>query len=300
MVWQDYTEGFSDYLKLEKGVAENTLKAYINDIGKLSDYFSESNKKSPLRITKKDLDEFISSLSELEIAAATQARIISSIKNFFQYLIYDASINENPAALLECPRLSRKLPDPLSISEIELLLDNIDKTTTNGIRNQAMIETMYSCGLRVSELVSLRLSDLNFEEDYITVTGKGNKQRIVPIGSSAKKSIKEYQEKVRSLMVVHREHRDILFLSNRGKGLSRIMVFYIIKDLAQLADIQKCISPHTFRHSFATHLIEGGANLRAVQEMLGHESITTTEIYTHIDRQYLSETLAMYHPHSQR
>lgn len=301
MVWKDYIKGFIHYLKLEKGVAENTLKAYVNDVTKLSDYISEQKQvKSPLRTTKKDLESFLQSLSELEIAAATQARIISSIKNFFQYLVYDASLTENPAALLECPRLSRKLPEPLSIEEIDLLINQIDIKKTNGIRNRAMIETMYSCGLRVSELITLRISDLNLDEEYITIIGKGNKERIVPIGTKAKFDIKEYMEKVRSLTLPNREYRDTLFLNNRGKGLSRTMVFYIIKNLAQLADIPKSISPHTFRHSFATHLIEGGANLRAVQEMLGHESITTTEIYTHIDRQYLSETLAMYHPHAQK
>lgn len=301
MVWKDYIEGFSNYLKLEKGVAENTLKAYINDINKLSNFLcEEGHAKSPLRVEKCDLDSFLESLSEIEVATATQARIISSINNFFQYLIYDGSINENPAELLECPRLSRKLPEPLSIEEIDLIINSIDISTSNGIRNRAMIETMYACGLRVSELVSLRISDLNFDEDYITVIGKGNKERIVPIGKRAQEYVSDYMKNTRSLLSVHREHRDILFLNNRGKGLSRTMVFYIIKDLALLADIKKNISPHTFRHSFATHLIEGGANLRAVQEMLGHESITTTEIYTHLDRHYLSETLAMYHPHANK
>ncbi|PVX50959.1 integrase/recombinase XerD [Balneicella halophila] len=301
MVWKDCIEGFSNYLKLEKGVAENTLKAYKNDINKLSNYLSVSSQvKSPLRVTKTDLDKFIQSLNEIEVATATQARIISSINNFFEYLIYDGSIKENPASLLESPRLSRKLPEPLSIEEIDLIIDKIDCETKHGIRNKAMIETMYACGLRVSELITLRLSDLNFDEDYITVIGKGNKERIVPIGSRAQKYISEYITNVRSQLASHPEHRDTLFLNNRGKGLSRTMVFYIIKDLAQLADIQKSISPHTFRHSFATHLIEGGANLRAVQEMLGHESITTTEIYTHLDRQYLSETLAMFHPHANK
>ncbi len=300
MVWEDYTKGFSDYLKLDKGVAENTQKAYVNDVQKLADYLSEKRIKSPLKVEKKDLDDFVDSLGKLEIAATTQARIISSVKNFFQYLIYDDSLNENPAELLESPRLSRKLPDPLSIEEINQIIAEIDTNTSNGVRNLAIVETMYSCGLRVSEIIALRISDLNFEEDYITVIGKGNKERIVPIGRKAKQCINEYLSNIRSILRIHPEHRDTLFLNNRGKGLSRIMVFYIIKELAKLADIQKNISPHTFRHSFATHLIEGGANLRAVQEMLGHESITTTEIYTHIDRQYLQETLAMYHPHSQR
>lgn len=299
MIWKEYIEGFSNYLKLEKGVADNTLKAYVNDVCKLSTYLGEqSQHRSPLRVEKHDLDAFLQSLSEIEIAAATQARIISSIKNFFQYLVYDASLEENPAALLECPRLSRKLPEPLSIEEIDLLIAQIDCETKNGIRNRAMIETMYASGLRVSELITLRISDLNMDEDYIRVIGKGNKERIVPIGQKAQEYITDYIQTIRLPMTAHHEHRDTLFLNNRGKGLSRTMVFYIIKDLAQLAEIQKCISPHTFRHSFATHLIEGGANLRAVQEMLGHESITTTEIYTHIDRQYLRETLAMYHPHA--
>lgn len=301
MVWQDYIEGFTSYLQLEKGVADNTLKAYVNDVTKLSNYLSEhTHIKSPLRASPKDLENFLQSLGELEIAAATQARIISSIKNFFQYLVYDASIAENPSTLLECPRLSRKLPEPLSTEEIDHLIAQIDIEKANGIRNRAMIETMYSCGLRVSELITLRISDLNLDEEYITVIGKGNKERIVPIGSKAQQYINEYRQTIRAATLPHRDHRDTLFLNNRGKGLSRTMVFYIIKDLALLADIKKTISPHTFRHSFATHLVEGGANLRAVQEMLGHESITTTEIYTHIDRQYLRETLAMYHPHAQK
>ncbi len=300
MAWRDYIKGFSNYLKLDKGVAENTQKAYMNDIQKLAGYLCDKAIKSPLKVERKDLDDFVDFLGKLEIATTTQARIVSSVKSFFQYLIYDDSLKENPAELLESPRLSRKLPAPLSIDEINQIIEQIDKTTSNGIRNLAIVETMYACGLRVSEVIALRISDLNFDEDYITVIGKGNKERIVPIGEKAKQCINEYRENIRSSLSIHPEHRDTLFLNNRGKGLSRIMVFYIIKELAKLADIHKNISPHTFRHSFATHLIEGGANLRAVQEMLGHESITTTEIYTHIDRQYLSETLAMYHPHSQK
>ncbi len=301
MVWENYIEGFTNFLTLEKGVAENTLKAYSNDIQKLANYLEgQKQQVTPQHTNKKDLNNFLQSLSELGIAASTQARIISSIKSFFQYLIYDATIEENPAELLECPRLSRKLPEPLSIEEIDAMIDAIDINSKQGIRNKAMLETMYACGLRVSELITLRISDLNFDEDYITIIGKGNKERIVPIGSKAQQYITEYMDGERSATHIHHEHRDTLFLNNRGKGLSRTMVFYIIKDLAVKADITKSISPHTFRHSFATHLIEGGANLRAVQEMLGHESITTTEIYTHLDRQYLSETLAMYHPHAKK
>ncbi len=301
MVWQDYKKGFADFLQLEKSVADNTLKAYLNDVQKLIDYLEDKpSKNTPLKVEKSDLDSFLKSLSELEIAARTQARIISSIKNFFQYLIYDEAIEDNPAELLEAPRLSRKLPEALSIEEIDAMIGKIDCTTKQGVRNRAMIETMYACGLRVSELITLHLSDLNFDEDYITIIGKGNKERIVPIGSKAQEYIEEYIREVRSQIQIHHDFRDTVFLNNRGKGLSRTMVFYIIKDLAVLADIEKNISPHTFRHSFATHLIEGGANLRAVQEMLGHESITTTEIYTHLDRQYLSETLAMYHPHAKK
>ncbi len=229
MVWKDYIEGFSNYLMLEKGVAENTLKAYLNDMQKLVDYVDEnSQQKTPLHTTKQDLDNFLKSLSELEIAAATQARIISSIKSFFQYLIYDDAIEENPAELLECPRLSRKLPEPLSIEEIDAMIAEVDESK-QGIRNRAMLETMYACGLRVSELITLRISDLNFEEDYITIIGKGNKERIVPIGSKAQEYINQYMNEVRSLMHIHHEHRDTLFLNNRGKGLSRTMVFYIIK-----------------------------------------------------------------------
>lgn len=301
MAWTDDIEGFHNYLQLEKGLSENTLKAYISDVLKLEDFLKQTTVlKAPERTSTNELESFIVSLSELGVATTTQARIISSIKNFFQYLIYDGSLVENPASTLETPRLTRKLPDTLSVEEIDLLIAQIPKETATGIRNRAIIETMYSCGLRVSELITLRLSDLSFSEDYITVVGKGNKERIVPIGTQGQRFIKQYIDEVRQHTIAHKDCRDILFLNNRGKGLSRTMIFYIIKDLAVLADIKKTISPHTLRHSFATHLIEGGASLRAVQEMLGHESITTTEIYTHIDRQYLQETLAMYHPHAQR
>ncbi len=248
MNWQDYIEGFSNYLQLEKGVSVNTSKAYLSDIQKLANFLeNEPEKNSPLKVVKNDLDNFLISLNEIEIAATTQARIISSIKNFFQYLIYDETIINNPSELLEAPRLSRKLPDPLSIEEIDSMILKIDCEKKQGIRNRAMLETMYACGLRVSELITLRISDLNLEEDYITVIGKGNKERIVPIGQKAQDYILEYLEKVRSFVQVHLDFRDTLFLNNRGKGLSRTMVFYIIKDLAKLADIQKNISPHTFR-----------------------------------------------------
>lgn len=294
-MWKDYIEGFTNYLRMEKGLSDNTLKAYISDIEKLANY---TNTKPPLKLQYSDLTKFIESLSELGIASTTQARIISSIKNFFQYLVYDDELEENPAELLETPRLSRKLPATLSIEEIDLMIAQIPETSL-GVRNRAIIETLYSCGLRVSELTTLRISDLNFDEDYITIIGKGNKERIVPIGSTAKRWIHKYIEEVRT-HTPHRDYSDTLFLNNRGKGLSRIMIFYIVKDLIRDADIQKNISPHSLRHSFATHLIEGGANLRAVQEMLGHESITTTEIYTHIDRHYLREMLTMFHPHSKK
>lgn len=294
-MWKDYIEGFANYLRMEKGLSDNTLKAYISDIEKLANY---TNTKPPLKLQYSDLTKFIESLSELGIASTTQARIISSIKNFFQYLVYDDELEENPAELLETPRLSRKLPATLSIEEIDLMIAQIPETSL-GVRNRAIIETLYSCGLRVSELTTLRISDLNFDEDYITIIGKGNKERIVPIGSTAKRWIHKYIEEVRT-HTPHRDYSDTLFLNNRGKGLSRIMIFYIVKDLIRDADIQKNISPHSLRHSFATHLIEGGANLRAVQEMLGHESITTTEIYTHIDRHYLREMLTMFHPHSKK
>lgn len=299
MAWKDDIEGFSNYLQLEKGLSDNTLKAYAGDVSKLEDFLKDNNRlKATSRIVAEDLEAFVIFIGELGVARTTQARIISSLKNFFQYLIYDETILENPAVNLESPRLSRKLPDTLSVEEIDLLIAQIPKDTKIGIRNRAIVETMYSCGLRVSELTNLRLSDLNLSENFLTVIGKGNKERMIPLGSQAKKCIERYLSEIREFSETHKDYRDVLFLNNRGKGLSRTMIFYIIKDLAVLADIKKTISPHTLRHSFATHLIEGGAGLRAIQEMLGHESITTTEIYTHIDRQYLRETLVMYHPHA--
>lgn len=301
MTWEEHIKGFQDYLQLEKGLSENTQQAYVRDVVKLQKFFSETvEKKIPERTSSRDLEIFIENLSEIGVAASTQVRVISSIKNFFQYLIYDESLQENPATTLESPRLSRKLPDTLSVEEIDAMIAQIPMDTAVGIRNRAIIETIYACGLRVSELIKLRISDLSFSEDYITVIGKGNKERIIPIAEQTQHYIRKYIREVRQLKKTHKDSRDILFLNNRGKGLSRIMIFYIIKDLAVLAAIKKTVSPHTLRHSFATHLIEGGAGLRAVQEMLGHESITTTEIYTHIDRQYLQETVAMYHPYARK
>lgn len=301
MTWEEHIKGFQDYLQLEKGLSENTQQAYVRDVVKLQKFFSETvEKKIPERTSSRDLEIFIENLSEIGVAASTQVRVISSIKNFFQYLIYDESLQENPATTLESPRLSRKLPDTLSVEEIDAMIAQIPMDTAIGIRNRAIIETIYACGLRVSELIKLRISDLSFSEDYITVIGKGNKERIIPIAEQTQHYIRKYIREVRQLKKTHKDSRDILFLNNRGKGLSRIMIFYIIKDLAVLAAIKKTVSPHTLRHSFATHLIEGGAGLRAVQEMLGHESITTTEIYTHIDRQYLQETVAMYHPYARK
>lgn len=301
MTWEEHIKGFQDYLQLEKGLSENTQQAYVRDVVKLQKFFSETvEKKIPERTSSRDLEIFIENLSEIGVAASTQVRVISSIKNFFQYLIYDESLQENPATTLESPRFSRKLPDTLSVEEIDAMIAQIPMETAIGIRNRAIIETIYACGLRVSELIKLRISDLSFSEDYITVIGKGNKERIIPIAEQTQHYIRKYIREVRQLKKTHKDSRDILFLNNRGKGLSRIMIFYIIKDLAALAAIKKTVSPHTLRHSFATHLIEGGAGLRAVQEMLGHESITTTEIYTHIDRQYLQETVAMYHPYARK
>lgn len=301
MTWEEHIKGFQDYLQLEKGLSENTQQAYVRDVVKLQKFFSETvEKKIPERTSSRDLEIFIENLSEIGVAASTQVRVISSIKNFFQYLIYDESLQENPATTLESPRFSRKLPDTLSVEEIDAMIAQIPMDTAIGIRNRAIIETIYACGLRVSELIKLRISDLSFSEDYITVIGKGNKERIIPIAEQTQHYIRKYIREVRQLKKTHKDSRDILFLNNRGKGLSRIMIFYIIKDLAVLAAIKKTVSPHTLRHSFATHLIEGGAGLRAVQEMLGHESITTTEIYTHIDRQYLQETVAMYHPYARK
>lgn len=255
---------------------------------------------APNKLTYKQLIKFVEWLSELGISSASQARVISGIKAFYKFLVLENEIPSSPADLLEGPKLARKLPVYLNVEEIDKMLSCIDRSTPEGERNVSMLETLYSCGLRVSELVNLKISELHLNEDYIKVTGKGNKERLVPIGKTGKKMIIHYLNEIRIKIPVKKGHEDFVYLNRRGSKLSRVMVFYVIKDLAQKAGINKKLSPHTFRHSFATHLVEGGADLRAVQEMLGHESITTTEIYTHLDKQYLRDNILSYHPRNKR
>lgn len=299
MLWQTYIKGFSDYLKLERSLSGNSVNAYLTDVDKLRQYF-ESVKKEPklAEIKVADIKLFISWLNELGMLAATQARVISGLKAFFSYLIQEEIIETDPMALIEAPKLSRKLPDTLNIQEINQLIDAIDASKPEGMRNKAIIEVLYGCGLRVSELTDLRISNLYPQIEFIKVIGKGNKERLVPIGSVALKLIDIYLKQVRVHQTIKKGNEDFVFLNRFGAKLSRITIFTIIKGLADAIGLKKTISPHTLRHSFATHLIEGGADLRAVQEMLGHSSIITTEIYTHIDRDYLKEVITQYHPRS--
>ncbi len=285
------------FLKLEKALAENTLLAYERDLNKLNQFLSlEKNSLSFFKITLDILQEFLTYLYDFGLNDKSQARIISAIKTFYKFLIIEALIEENPAYLLESPKLSRKLPDTLSFEEVQQILENIDLSKALGTRNRTIIETLYSCGLRVSELINLKLSNLYLDVDFIKVIGKGNKERLIPIGSIAKKFIKIYIKEIRAKQKIKKEFENYLFLNRRGAKLTRVMIFYIIKESVQNTDIKKEVSPHTFRHSFATHLIEGGADLRAIQEMLGHASITTTEIYTHLDKDYLKSTINQFHP----
>lgn len=299
MTWNILITQFKHYLKLERGLAENSIEAYVRDIEKLKQ-FADSNEQTigPLEITHDHLTAFIQLLNELGMSAFSQARIISGIKSFYKYLLFEGTVKDDPAQLIEAPRLGRKLPDTLDIHEIDKLLGAIDHSTPEGTRNRAILETLYSCGLRVSELITLRLSNLYLEAGYVRVIGKGDKERLVPIGREAIKYITIYREEIRNHLDIKQGNEDYVFLNRRGAKLTRVMIFTIIKNLAKTAGITKNISPHTFRHSFATHLIEGGADLRAVQEMLGHESITTTEIYTHLDRSYLQQVIRDFHPRS--
>jgi integrase/recombinase XerD len=297
MSWQSYIKGFKSYLKLEKSLSQNSIDAYLRDVSKLEQYFQINQiTLGPDKVKLKDIESFLVYLNEFGLEEQSQARIISGLKSFFNYLLLEDIITASPTELIQAPKLKRKLPDTLSVEEINLLIDSIDLSSVEGTRNRAIIETLYGCGLRVSELVNLKLTNLFFEEGFIKVIGKGNKERLVPIGNMAMKQIKIYCEEIRNKSKIHKGEEDIVFLNNRGKQISRVMIFIIIKKLAQAAGVKKVISPHTFRHSFATHLIEGGADLRAVQEMLGHSSITTTEIYTHLDRDYLRSNLLSFHP----
>lgn len=295
--WSEAERDFGNYLKIEKSLSQNSVEAYLSDVSRLRQYAeSEGQGKGPCQITYNDLSAFLAHPALQYDSTRTQARLISGIRAFYRFLIIEGEVTDNPTTLLESPKLGLKLPEVLSTEEIDLIISKTDLSKPEGHRNRAIIETMYSCGLRVSELVNLKLTDMHRDEGFITVTGKGNKQRLVPIGTVALREIDLYLEKRSALPVI--TDSNILFLNRRGKKLTRVMVFTIIKDLTAKAGIHRKVSPHTFRHSFATHLVEGGADLRAVQEMLGHESITTTEIYTHIDRSYLRDTLIMFHPRS--
>lgn len=296
-MWEAYKKGFKSYLQLEKSLSDNSVEAYLTDIEKLTAYMQTTGDlKTPSQIKLNDLQKFAEWVSELGMTASSQARIISGLKSFFKYCILEQIITDDPTTLLESPKLKRKLPDVLSFEEIEKIIAQIDLSKPEGGRNKAILETLYSCGLRVSELVGLRISCLYTDVGFIRVIGKGDKERLVPIGSDAVKYIGIYKNDIRVHIPVKPGNEDILFLNRRGSKLSRVMIFLLIKELVEKAQIKKKISPHTFRHSFATHLVEGGADLRAVQEMLGHESITTTEIYTHLDREFLRTTLQLYHP----
>lgn len=293
---KDIISKYKTWLRLEKSLSANSIEAYLTDLDKLT-RFIESEGKGYTDITYQDLQQFVAQLHDIEIHPRSQARIISGIKSFYRFMLLDEYITVDPTELLESPKIGLKLPEVLTVNEINDILDSIDLSLPEGQRNRAMLEVLYSCGLRVSELTSLRYSDVYFDEGFIKVEGKGSKQRLVPISDAAVREIKNYLLD-RNLVAVKKGYEDILFLSRRGTGLSRIMVFHVIKQQAEMAGIQKNVSPHTFRHSFATHLLEGGANLRAIQDMLGHEKITTTEIYTHIDREFLRKEILEHHPRS--
>lgn len=299
MNWKAEITGFRSFLQLEKSLSGNSVDAYLHDVEKLFQ-FLEFKKYSlpPSKLRLKHLKEFLQWVNELGMTATSQSRMISGIKSFYKYLLLENLVSENPTELLETPKTGRKLPDTLSVEEINRVIDTVDLSKPEGARNKAMLETMYSSGLRVSELVNLKISSLHLDIGFLKIHGKGDKERLVPIGSVAMKYIDIYKNEIRCHLKPVKGNEDVLFLNRRGAKLTRVMVFIIIKELAARAGIKKKISPHTFRHSFATHLVEGGADLRAVQEMLGHESITTTEIYTHLDRRYLKETILKYHPRS--
>lgn len=296
MNWTTYIKSYQSYLRIERGMSKNTIDNYSFDIERLCLFLDENSiAVSPITITEETIQQFIYHIAK-QLNARSQARIISGLKSFFSYLIFEDYRPDNPLELIETPRIGRKLPDTLSIVDIDRLIAAIDLSSNEGERNRAMLETLYGCGLRVSELVNLKISDLFFEEGFIKITGKGNKQRFVPIGSYTQKYIAIYKDNVRSHLNIQKGHEDTLFLNRRGRQLTRAMIFTIIKDLAVKIDLNKTISPHTFRHSFATHLLENGADLRSIQLMLGHESITTTEIYVHLDRKHLSEIMNTFHP----
>ena len=296
MKWEQALQDFGHYLKIERGLAENSIINYRQDVEKLVFFINHHNiTDDPIQIQKETVQQFIYEIAQI-VNPRSQARIISGLKSFFNYLIFEDYRKDNPMDLIESPKIGRKLPDTLSEAEINELIGSIDLSKTEGERNRAMLETLYGCGLRVSELIGLRISDLYFDEDFIKVTGKGDKQRFVPISPINKKYISIYRNQVRVHQKIQKGFEDILFLNRRGRQLTRAMIFTIIKQLAEKIELGKSISPHTFRHSFATHLLQNGADLRAIQQMLGHESITTTEVYVHVDRTHLAEVMNKYHP----
>jgi len=296
MNWEQALQDYRHYLQIERGLSENTLMNYHRDVRKLYDFLQQQEiKEDPLELQKETVSKFVYELGKT-VNPRSQARIISGLKSFFSYLVFEDYRKDNPMDLIESPKLGRQLPDTLSLNEIDTLIKAIDLSKPEGERNRAMLETLYGCGLRVSELTQLRISDLFFEEDFIKVTGKGDKQRFVPISPLNKKYIGIYRNQVRVHQTIQKGYEDILFLNRRGKGLTRAMIFTIIKQLGEKTGLRKTISPHTFRHSFATHLLENGADLRAIQQMLGHESITTTEIYMHVDRTHLARVMEEFHP----
>ncbi len=297
MAWDIYIQEYENYLRLERGLSHNSVEAYVRDIEKFKRFLDlKDSQAQPITVTIVELQDFIEFINDLGMSAYSQARIISGLKSFYKFLLYTNEIDLDPTNLLEAPKLGRKLPDTLSIDEIDQILAAIDHSKPEGQRNRAMLETLYSSGLRVSELINLKIANVMEEVGFLRVIGKGNKERLVPIGREALKYIKIYKEEVRTHLDIQMGFESFLFLNRRGRQLTRQMVFIVIKDLVNKSGIKKTISPHTFRHSFATHLIEGGADLRAVQEMLGHESITTTEIYTHLDQNYLRQVIQEFHP----
>ena len=296
MIWADYLTSYKNFLKLEKSLSANTIEAYMKDIQRFINF---SKAPSPADVKPIEIRAFIDELDADDgMSAHSQARILSGVKSFFKYLLIHDIIESDPSELIETPKLSRKLPTVLSPEEIDQLIEAVDLDSETGYRNRAILETLYGCGMRVSELINLRITDLHFDDSYVKIKGKGSKERLVPIGRCVKDAITLYIHNYRNTLDINRKDENILFLNRRGKKMTRVMVFTVIKDLAAKIGLKKTISPHTFRHSFATQLLEGGADLRAIQEMLGHESITTTELYTHIDREYLRDTIMRFHPRS--
>tara|TARA_B100001287_G_scaffold36173_1_gene25570 strand:- start:30 stop:947 length:918 start_codon:yes stop_codon:yes gene_type:complete len=295
--WKIYIRGFNDYLLIEKSLSKNTVDAYIKDISKMNSFFNSENQKNDIKEIKyADFQSYLAYLSQKKISARSQSRVISSIRSFFKYLELENIIDNNPSNLLESPKVGKKLPEFLTVEEVNKLVSEVDRSTNEGERNLAIIEVLYGCGLRVSELIELKISEIYWKEGFIRIIGKGNKERLVPLGSIAAKQLKIYIHEIRVHKKINSEYKDHVFLNKNGGKISRVMIFKIIKKLTTKAGIKKKVSPHTLRHSFATHLVEGGADLRAVQEMLGHESITTTEIYTHLDRNYLRQVILDHHP----